>query len=101
MSPRFPWGDIFTDQLGRDILIDQQQASAWFLTRAGFRGQDHAIRGGAGPGSRPRPRQIDCDPRILSPAPPKRSGGAVLSDHLRHTQGGTHGAADIIEGYPT
>src|SRR5215510_12192140 len=77
------------------------RASAWFLTRAGSRGQDHATRGEAGRGSRPRPRQIDGDPRILSPAPPNRSGGAALSDHLRHTQGGTYGAADTVEGHPT
>src|SRR5262250_2422502 len=32
MSPRFPWGDIFTDQLGRDILIDQQQTGRTGLT---------------------------------------------------------------------
>src|SRR5262249_17728876 len=34
MSPRFPWGDIFTDQLGRDILIDQQHLLIVSLTKA-------------------------------------------------------------------
>jgi len=26
MSPMSPWGDIFTDQLGDDIFIDQQHS---------------------------------------------------------------------------
>src|SRR6266849_6609463 len=71
MSPMSSWGDILTEQLGGDILMDQQQIPERSLTMTLSRGQHRA------------PEQGSRGNDLALPRPPQGGPDHVRTDWFR------------------